>query len=141
MVFTPSTLTLLIFLVTVFCSSLPKLGHSNPNNYKTIIREHIVWSLHYSSSFMDFKQTWKEVTKGQRTCKFLLGVPDYKAYFHTHNHYWGGSQFLFKSIILLSWLLKAFDSPFNTWNHVGRFHFAWGYKISLCQNLHSNVFI
>ena len=41
----------------VVCSSLPKLGHSNPNNYKTIIRAHILQALHYSSSFMDLKQT------------------------------------------------------------------------------------
>ena len=76
----------------VVCSSSPKLDHSNLNNYKTIIRAHILQALQYSSSFMAFKQTWKEVTKGQRTCKFLLGVPHYKPYFHTHNHYWGGSQ-------------------------------------------------
>ena len=54
------------FLNNVVCSSLPNLGHSNPNNYKTIIRAHILQALHYSSSFMAFKQTWKEVTKGPR---------------------------------------------------------------------------
>ena len=37
-------------------------------------------------------QTWNKVTKGQRKCKFLLGVPYYKLYFHAHSHYWGGSQ-------------------------------------------------
>ena len=40
----------------VVCSSLPNPGHSSPNNYETIIREHFLQALHYSSSFMDFKQ-------------------------------------------------------------------------------------
>ena len=92
MVFTPSTLTLLICLTYVVCFSLPNIGHSNTNNYKTITRAHILQALHYSSSFIAFKQTWKKVTKGQRTSKFILGVPYYKPYFHTLSHYWGGSK-------------------------------------------------